>query len=446
MSSVNTVSGKLAEFICGLELQHLSPSVLEKTKTRLLDCLATGLAAQGLHVPGVALAFVGNSSGPARVIGYDRSLPLVDAALVNATLINGRSQDDFMQKSHPGALTIPACLGIAQEFKRTGAEVLTGMVAGYEVVGRMYLGAPGMLPRFRASGVAGTVGAAAAAAKLLKLNSALTMNALGCAAVFSHGFGQGFFSGTNEVKLNVGMASRNGVTAALLAKHGATASALAFEGDAGYFRAFDGSVEHAEAATRGLGERYLIEETVYKECPVCIFTQTPIALARTLADKITIEKIQKVVVTSPELTHTNPGFTNVAPYQTHLQAVVSARFCTAAALLGRPVDEHDYYDELQDPELLALAEKIELRMREHDKDTVDIEVYQTDGIIRASGIENETLFPSLDKVVAKFYRITAQLSGLDRDRIIQTVMSLEKLDNIEDLMKLLVTDKQLLHV
>ena len=126
--------------------------------------------------------------------------------------------------------------------------------------------------------------------------------------------------------------------------------------------------------------------------------------------------------------------------------MVSARFCTAAALLGRPVDEHDYYDELQDPELLALAEKIELRMREHDKDTVDIEVYQTDGIIRASGIENETLFPSLDKVVAKFYRITAQLSGLDRDRIIQTVMSLEKFDNIEDLMKLLVTDKQLLHV
>ena len=443
MSPINTVSGKLADFICNLQIEQLPKSVIERTKTRLLDCLATGLAAHGLHVPSVVLAFTEGGVGPARVIGYQKSLPIVDAAFVNATLINGRSQDDFMQKSHPGALTIPAALGFAQAFKRGGADVLVGMVAGYEVVGRMYMGAPGMVPKFRASGVAGTVGAAATAAKMLRLDSTLMMNALGCSAVFAHGFGQGFFAGTNEVKLNVGMASRNGVTAALLAKHGATASALAFEGEAGYFRAFDGSLEHAEAATRGLGESYLIEETVYKECPVCIFTQTPIALARTLAAKIDLNKIQKVVVTSPELTHTNPGFTNVAPYQTHLQAVVSARFCTAAALLGRPVEDYDYYDELQDPELLHLAEKIELRMREHDTDTVDVEVFQTDGVIRASGTENETLFPSLDKVIEKFFRITSDLPGLDRDRIVETVMTLDQVADIQELMKLLVISEAL---
>ena len=442
MSSINSVSGKLAEFICNLQIDHLPTRVIERAKARLLDCLATGLAAHGLHVPSVVLAFTEGGTGPASVIGYQKSLPIVDAAFVNATLINGRSQDDFMRKSHPGALTIPAALGLAQAFKRSGADVLVGMVAGYEVVGRMYIGAPGMLPKFRASGVAGTVGAAATAAKMLRLDPTLTMNALGCSAVFAHGFGQGFFAGTNEVKLNVGMASRNGVTAALLAKHGATASALAFEGEAGYFRAFDGSLEHAEAATLGLGESYLIEETVYKECPVCIFTQTPIALARTLAAKIDLKKIHKVVVTSPELTHTNPGFTNVAPYQTHLQAVVSARFCTAAALLGRPVEDYDFYDELQDPELLQLAEKIELRMSEHDDDTVDVEVYQTDGVLRVSGTENETLFPSLDKVIAKFFRITSDLPGLNRDQIVETVMALDRVADIEDLMKLLVTSKK----
>ena len=144
------------------------------------------------------------------VIGQRRTLPPIDAAVANATLVNGRSQDDFMQKSHPGALTVPAVLAIAEQCARSGAEVLAGIVAGYEIVGRMYLGAPGMLPRFRASGVAGTVGAAAAAARMLRLDAAQTANALGCAALFAHGFGEGFFSGTNEVKLNVGMASRNG--------------------------------------------------------------------------------------------------------------------------------------------------------------------------------------------------------------------------------------------
>ena len=123
---------------------------------------------------------------------------------------------------------------------------------------------------------------------------------------------------------------------------------------------------------------------------------------------------------------------------------MSARFCTAAALLGRPVEDYDYYDELQDPELLQLAEKIELRMREHDADTVDVEVYQTDDVIRASGTENETLFPSLDKVVAKFFRITSDLPGLDRDRIVETVMALDQVNNIEDLMKLLVVSQALI--
>jgi len=113
-------------------------------------------------------------------------------------------------------------------------------------------------------------------------------------------------------------------------------------------------------------------------------------------------------------------------------------------LLGRPVEDYDFYDELQDPELLQLAEKIELRMSEHDDDTVDVEVFQTDGVIRASGTENETLFPSLDKVVAKFFRITSGLPGLDRDRIVETVMALDQVTNIDALMKLLVVSDALI--
>ena len=342
-----------------------------------------------------------------------------------------------MQKSHPGALTVPAVLAIADQCARSGSEVLAGIVAGYEIVGRMYLGAPGMLPRFRASGVAGTVGAAAAAARMLRLNVAQTANALGCAALFAHGFGEGFYSGTNEVKLNVGMASRNGVTAALLAQAGATASPLAFEGEAGYLRAFDGTLAHAADMTRDLGNRYLIEETVYKECPVCIFTQTPIVLARTLAPQFDATNVERVIVTSPELTHTNPGFINEGPYETHLQAVVSARFCTAAALLGRAVEDYDYYDNVGDPEVIALGKKIELRMRTTDRHRVDVEVIQGNGVLRASGIETETLFPTADKVIAKFMRITKHLDWLERDRIVETVFALDQLAEIGSLTALL---------
>jgi len=435
--TVNTVSGKLADFIHATTFAKLPATTVEKAKVRLLDCIGTALAARGLHVPGVALAFVKGNSGPATVIGHSDKLPVIDAAFVNATLVNGRSQDDFLQKSHPGALTVPAALAVAEAEGRSGADLLLAMVLGYEVVGRIYMGGPRMLPRFRASGVAGTVGAAATAAKLLRLDATRTMHALGCGAVFAHGFGQGFLSGTNEVKLNVGMASRNGVSAALLAHHGASASALAFEGDAGFYRAFDGSLEDVGRATDVLGERYLIEDTVYKECPVCIFTQTPIALARELAPRVDPSKIEKVVVTSPELTHTNPGFTNVAPYRTHLQAVVSARFCTAAALLGRPVHEHDFYDRLEDGEVLALAEKIELRAHPSDAERVEVEVLQRDGTLRADGIENDTLLPTAEKVIAKFRHLTARVAGIDAERVLETVLRIERLASIHELTRLL---------
>ncbi len=433
----DTVSGRFATFIEAVALARLSPNVVEKARLRLLDCLGTGLAARGLQVPGIALAFIAGNTGPATLIGRKERVPVIDAAFANATVINGRSEDDFMQKSHPGALTVPTALAVGEAEALSGAAVLEAIVAGYEITGRVYMGGPAMLPRFRASGVAGTVGAAATAAKLFRLDTAGIMNALGCGAVFAHGFGQGYLSGTNEVKLNVGMASRNGVTAAMLARLGATASPEAFEGPAGFYRAFSNSVADIAAATRDLGRTYLIEETVYKECPVCIFTQTPIALARSIASQVSVDEIERVTIRAPELTFTNPGFTNVAPYRTHLQAAVSARFCTAAALLGRPVEDHDFYDAVDDREVLALAGKIHLESRPADPERVDIEVVQRDGTVYAGGIEHDTLYPTPDKIVAKFRRLTRALPEVPAERIIEVVMRLEEVRDINELTELL---------
>ncbi len=438
---MKSVSGQWADFIQGVTATSVPPRVLEHAKVRMLDVIGTGLAARGLKVPELARAFVKGSSGPATVVGHAERVAVIDAALVNATLMNGRSEDDFLRKSHPGALTIPGALAVAEAEGRDGAAVLAGVIAGYEIVGRAFMGAPGMLPKFRASGVAGTVGAAAAAARLYGLDIATTMNALGASACFAHGFGQGFVSGTTEVKLNVGMASRQGVSAAMLAKLGATASAVAFEGDVGYFRAFNGgSLDDLEAATSGLGETWLIEETVFKECPICIFTQTPVALARELASRVVAGEVERITLTAPDLTYTNPGFLNDKPYRTHLQAAISAKFCTAAALLGKPVESYELYDQLDEPEVLALSEKIELVNRPGDRERLDLEVVQKNGTLRASGLEHDTLFPTNDKVLSKFRRLTAPLP-IDTERVIAVVMELEKVDDIRVLTDLLRTSK-----
>lgn len=434
-----TISQHFARFIGATLRDGVPAHVAALTQDRILDTLSTAIAATGLPVPTVALQLVGSNAGPASIIGRAATVPAVDAAFINALLVNGRTQDDFLCKSHPGAVTLPAALAIADEFGGSGSDLIDAVAVGYEIVGRIYLGGPGMLPRFRATGVAGTIGAAAAAARMLRLDEAQTVNALGCAAIFASGFGAGFLTGTMDVKLNVGMACRNGVTAALLARAGATASPLAFEGEAGFYHAIAHSIEHIGAATAGIGEHYLIEDTIYKEFPICIFIQTPIALTLALAARSPVEpsKIDRVTVTVCDLTFTNPGFTNRPPYASSLKARVSARFCIAAALLGRPIDEFAFYENYADAEVLALGERIDLVLDPARHDTVTIDIEHGGERLSIEGSEGATLKPSRAKVIAKYRRLAEPILGAHAATVEQHVLNLTTLADLRELTALL---------
>jgi 2-methylcitrate dehydratase PrpD len=435
-----TVAEQWAAFIHGTDFRDLPADTVARAKSRLLDALATALAARDLPVPAVARRFVQANRGPASVIGHAERLPAVDAAFVNATLVNGCTHDDFLAKSHPGAVAIPAALALGEARDADGASLLTAIVLGYDVVARAYLGSPGMLPAFRGSGVAGAIGAAAAAGKMLALDRRQLVNALGCSAMFASGFGEGFRSGTMDVKLNVGWASRTGVSAAELAAAGATASPLAFEGESGYFRAFGRTAEHAAEATRGLGKPFLIDDVVYKERPVCVFVQTPVHLALTLKARHDLDasRIERVTIRAPWPTLTNPGYTNVAPYQTPLKARISVRFTVAAALLGRPVDEYAYYENTTDAQVLAMSDKIELLDPAGDQDgRVDVEVVCGGVSYAVSGLEMDSLTPTTEKIIAKFKRLTAHLPAGRSDEVLRMVLTLEDVPRLGALTALL---------
>jgi 2-methylcitrate dehydratase PrpD len=434
-----TVSSQLAGFIHATSFANLPPAVIEQAKSCVLDCLGTALAARDLPVPAIALKFVQANRGEASIFGHDQRVPAVDAALVNATLINGGTHDDFLYKSHPGAVTIPAAMAIAEEEGSSGAEFLVSIVLGYELVARAYLGGPSMLPAFRATGVAGAIGAAAAAAKLLKLQPTGIMNALGCATMFASGFGEGFMSGTMDVKLNVGWASRSGVSAALLARLGATAAPRAFEGESGFLKAFAGTSEHAAAMVRDLGQPFLIDDVVYKKRPVCIFVQTPMQLAHELAQENQFDpaNIERVIIHAPQATFTNPGFRNVAPFATQLQARISASFCTAAALLGMPLESPDLYQRTNDPDVLAVAQKIELRNLPDETERVTVEVITNGTRFAKTGVEMDMMRPTLAKVIAKFRRLTADLPDDRSERLLEMVLNIEHVKHIRQLTDLL---------
>jgi 2-methylcitrate dehydratase PrpD len=435
-----SVSRRFADFIHATTFNDLPGNVIEQTKARVLDAIATSIEARLLAVPGTTLKWLAKNRGEATVIGHAYRVPAVDAAMINATLINGCTHDDFLAKSHAGAVTVPAAFAVSEEEGRSGQEFLTAIVVGYEMVARAYMGAPAMVPDFRATGVAGAIGAAATAGKLQALTVPELMNALGCATMFASGFGEGFISGTMDVKLNVGWACRSGVSAAMLARYGATAAPTAFEGVSGYFQAFSGTTAHAASAIQGLGGRLLMEDVIYKECPVCIFVQTPVHLARTLAQtrKLDPRKIRRVSVKAPEGSYNNPGYKNLPPYVNALQARISAPFCVAAALLGRPVHTYAYYDNFTDPEVLALIDKIDLvKPTADDDESVHLDVDYDGEKLESHGREMETLLPTSEKLVAKFKNLATEFLGARTQQVLDTVMSLDRVKNIRELTDLL---------
>lgn len=437
-----TIAQQLGRFIHATSFEALPAHVVEQAKSRMLDSLGTALASRDLPVPATALKFVAGSRGAASVYGHTQRMAAIDAAFVNATLINGTTHDDFLDKSHPGAVTIPAALAIAEERESCGRDVLTAVVLGYDLVGRAYRGGPTMLPKFRATGVAGALGAAATAARLQGSNADELANALGLAAMFASGFGEGFVSGTMDVKLNVGWACRSGVSAARLAQCGATAAPRVFEGNAGFFNAFAGNTDAAAEAVRDLGAPFLIEQSVYKERPVCIFVQTPVELVLALVGEHAIDAaaVERVVIHVPRATFTNPGFRNVAPFQTHLQARISARFTTAAALLGRPVGEYAFYYDIHDAEVLALAERIELVDVGPDVDSVRVDIVHDGTTVTRRAVEMDSLLPTLDRSRAKFERVAGSWLGKRTAQVVDLILGLDELRDMGELTRLLRAD------
>ena len=266
--TTETISKQLAKFIHALSFEELPDDVVDEAKMRLLDALSTGIAAHDFPCPRLSLDLVKGNKGEATVFMHGHRLPAIDAAFVNGNMVQGLGQDDAFLASHPASVIVPATIAIAEEQGSTGEEAITALVAGYDLMARTYSAAPTIAPRFRPTPVFGPFGAAAAAGKLLRLDEDQLTSALGLAANFSSGFTEGWTCGTTEIRLQPGIASRNGIMAALLARAGGTAAETTLEGEYGFYKAFAGTDYTLDPITTDLGKIFLIKNTKSKQYPI----------------------------------------------------------------------------------------------------------------------------------------------------------------------------------
>jgi 2-methylcitrate dehydratase PrpD len=288
------------------------------------------------------------------------------AALANGTAAHALDFDDmcFVSLAHPSAPLVPAALAAAELSGETGRAVLDAYVAGFEIEGR--LGAL-MNPRhyqrgWHCTSTLGTIGAAAAASRLLGLDAASAGHALAIAASEASGLKENF--GTMVKPLHAGLAARNGVLAALLARGGMTASPLALDGPQGFLAAMDSERASLAGAVANLGSRWEILDTgiTVKLYPSCAGTHPTLDTILDLRSEVgfgasDVERIDVEVdsVTPKVLLYEKPS--------TGLEAKFSMPFCAAAAIVrGRVGIDTFEPAALADPDIASLMPRIAMRV------------------------------------------------------------------------------------
>src|SRR4051812_42815269 len=204
-----------------------------------------------------------DGGGRCGVFGTSLRRSAADAALTNGTAAHALDYDDmcFVSLAHPSAPLVAAALAAAEVAGAPGRAVLDAYIVGFELEGRL---GRAMNPRhyqrgWHCTATLGTIGAAAAASRLLGLDVGATGHALAIAASEASGLKENF--GTMVKPLHAGLAARNGVVAAQLARAGMTASAAAIDGPQGFLAALDSERPSLDPFTADLGVRWEIVDT-----------------------------------------------------------------------------------------------------------------------------------------------------------------------------------------
>jgi 2-methylcitrate dehydratase PrpD len=154
----------------------------------------------------------------------------------------------------------------------SGRALLTAAVTGYEAGIRIgeFLG-QSHYRVFHTTGTVGTLAAAVGTAKILKLNTAQTLDSVGNAGTQAAGLWQFLGEAADSKQLHTAKASADGLLSAYLAKDGLTGAHRILDGAQGMAAGMSQDSDPARL-TDGLGTRWAIAETSFKIHASCRHT------------------------------------------------------------------------------------------------------------------------------------------------------------------------------
>lgn len=274
---MSSPSAQLAHFSATLSPDQIPAAVMRRTEDLMLDCLASVIAGSSAR-PIQTISRFCDAMGPAHGTAQDmvnrRQTSPLFAAMVNAASAHMVEQDDVHNGSvfHPAAVIFPPAIAVAQDLNRSGRELLTACVAGYETGIRIgeFLGRSHYRV-FHTTGTVGAVAAAVAVGRLMRLSSEQMLDAIGSAGTQAAGLWEFLRDAADSKQLHTAKAAANGLTAAWLASQGFTGAKQILEGPQGMAAGMSDDADPTRL-TDGLGERWTVLETSIKYHASCRHT------------------------------------------------------------------------------------------------------------------------------------------------------------------------------
>jgi len=344
------VTKTISEFVVNTGFEDFPERAVTVAARAIMDC--TGVALAGTRedcarkLADWTREMGGNYEAGVPSFGFRTSPPA--AALVWGTAAHALDFDDVMVSlvGHPSVTLVPVIFSLARKYRADGRRMLEAYLVGLEVEGKIGRAtSPAQYAAgWHATPTVGSLGAAAAAAKMAGLDAGQTAMAMGIAASMAGGLRQNF--GTMTKPLHAGMAARNGVSAVMLAARGYTADEAILEARFGFANVFSGPGRHnLDLAVQGLGQSWeaLDPGITIKKYPCCAFTHRSVDAVLKLREENRLEagQVESVLCRTDRqgievLIHSRP--------RTGLEGKFSMQYCLAGALLKGKLGLEDFAD------------------------------------------------------------------------------------------------------
>lgn len=291
MDTRATVSQTIAEFALSLQLADVPAEILEHGKLLLTDTFGVAMSCQNMdHACAVGRAVESMGSAPqATLWGTGKKASIPDAALYNAALIHGADYDDTYVAGivHPSASVVAAALTAGEYAGSSGKDILTAIVAGWEIITRLALASKGRLHDrgFHVTGVISAFAAACVAARLMGDSHDVLTNALGICGSQAAGIQAFLQGGAWTKKIHPGWGVHSALYALAMAREGFTGPDRVFEGEFGVWMTHCGGADGLEEAFSDLGRIWHTGKITVKLYPVCHMTHSFIDCMRALMEE-----------------------------------------------------------------------------------------------------------------------------------------------------------------